>query len=172
MNPRHTGATALGIAEDRLNLVLLAKQYSEVTSVALHGTKRRRHTNGIDVRDLSPFSDCSFDLVTAVGVFGYIKEGEQGFRSIARVLRSGGLFVLHLLPNELSNTETAPTVRFSRLSAADWFGYLPEGTHISLYLYGIKWVNRVLNEAGLEPRIVTCDEPDGLHRWWFARKRN
>ena len=57
-----------------------------------------------------PFKDCSFDVVTSIGVLEHVREidGDEGksLNEIVRVLKPGGLFVCYHLPNYYSLVET------------------------------------------------------------------
>lgn len=169
LRPDHEPGDALCVAEDRQNRERLVAHY-KITSVALYGRERRAHLNGVDVRDLSAFADDAFDLVTAIGVFDYVDDAASAFISVARVLRPGGLFLLHIMPHLLRNTNAAPTLKGTNPSSDTWFAYLPPGVPISTYYYGMEWIVKALGDVGLSTEVMERREAGSAHHWFLARR--
>jgi ubiquinone/menaquinone biosynthesis C-methylase UbiE len=59
------------------------------------GLDNRVHVSIEDAHELT-FEDCSFDLIVALGVIGWLHDLRTGLVEIARVLKPGGYFVLSM----------------------------------------------------------------------------
>jgi SAM-dependent methyltransferase len=174
MEPRGSDAKALGIAEDSVNLDLLGSRFA-ITTAALYGRHGRGRLGkstleGVDIRDLAPFADATFDLVTAIGVLDYVGEADRAFASVARVLRPGGLFVLHILPQLMLEGDTPPRLNKTLFSTDTWFHYIPRDVPISTFFYTIGWTAQALRDAGFTPDVITHDSPVGPQTWFLARR--
>lgn len=65
----------------------------------LHYTALRHPT-------LLPYEDSTFDVVTSTGVLEHVPDDAGSIREVFRVLKPGGTFVITLLPNRYSYTES------------------------------------------------------------------
>ena len=174
LTPRESGAKALCVAEEADNQDLLAGHFA-ITSTALYGRhgrgRRGRDTvEGVDIRDLAPFADASFDLVTAVGVLDYVGEADQAFASVARVLRPGGLFVLHILPHLMRDGDAPPRLNKTLFSTDDWLSHIPRDVPISTFFHTVGWTAQALRDAGFMPEVIEHDDPSGPQTWFLARR--
>ena len=61
-----------------------------------------------------PFADSSFDVVMSFDVFEHIPDSDAHLRDVHRVLRTGGLYLIHT-PNKWSNT-VFETIRWRSLT--------------------------------------------------------
>jgi SAM-dependent methyltransferase len=167
--PRRPDAKALCIAEERANQELVATCF-DVTSATLYGSGGTRIMVGVDIRDLAPFSDASFDLVTAVGVLDYVDGAERAFASVARVLRPGGLFVLHVLCHLMLEGDAPPRWNKTLFSTDTWLKHIPRDVPISTFFYTAGWTAEALRVAGFTPEVIAHDDPSGPHTWFLARR--
>lgn len=168
-NPSHDAAEALCFAEERTNRTLLESVY-RVTSADLYDGRGKASIAGVDIQNLRQFTDGSFDLNTAIGVLDYVPDSRAAFASVARVLRPGGLFVLHILSHLLSDGGEAPTLAATKFSTDTWLPRIPRDVPISTFRYQRQWVMRALGEAGLVPEMVTNDDPGGEQTFFLARR--
>lgn len=166
---RKSGAKALCIAEERRNRDLIASCFA-VTPAALYGRHGKGTVEGVDIRDLAPFADASFDLVTAIGVLDYVEGAEQAFASVARVLRPGGLFVLHILPHLMRDGDAPPRWNKTLFSTDAWLSHVPRDVPVSTFFYTTGWTAKALRNAGLPPEVITHDDPSGPQIWFLARR--
>lgn len=167
--PREAGAKALCIAEERANHELIEPFYA-ITQAALYGRYRKTGLEGVDIRDLAPFADASFDLVTAVGVLDYVEGADRAFASVARVLRPGGLFVLHILPQLMRDGDAPPRLNKTLFSTDTWLAYIPRDVPISTFFYTVGWTAQALRDAGFVPDVIEHDDPSGRQTWFLARR--
>ncbi|MBS0469793.1 MAG: class I SAM-dependent methyltransferase [Proteobacteria bacterium] len=167
--PSHGEAKALCIAEERRNMMFLVRHY-RITPAGLYGNHGKGTVEGIDIQDLKPFSDASFDLVTAIGVLDYVPDAPAAFASVARVLKPGGLFVLHILSHLLHDGDEPPVLAATKFSTDSWLAHYPRDVPISTFRYRRQWVMRVLTEAGLSTEMVTNDDPGGEQTFFLARR--
>lgn len=167
--PPHPEATALCIAEEGTNRRLLAKVY-RVTIAALYGRHGKGTIEGVDIQTLTPFADASYDLVTAVGVLDYVPDAPAAFASVMRVLKPGGLFVLHVMSHLLGDGDAAPTLAGTNFSTDTWLAHYPRDVPIATFRYQRQWMMRALSEAGLLPEMITNDDPGGPQTFFLARR--
>lgn len=167
--PRRDGATALCMSEEGGNQALLARHYA-ITSASLFGSYGAGTIEGVDIQTLAPFAGGAFDLVTAIGVLDYVADAASAFASAARVLRPGGLFVLHVLPHLLREGDAAPVVASTKFSTDTWLSYIPRDVPVSTYRYGVGWIEQTLKEAGLKVETITRADPAGPQTWFLARR--
>ena len=76
---------------------------ADIPSLSKHRTITRRVAGNIG---RLPFADASFNLVTANMVVEHLDDPEGQFREIARVLKPGGIFIMHT-PNRLGYSTIA-----------------------------------------------------------------
>ncbi len=174
MAPRGPGSKALCIAEEADNLEMLAKHFA-VTSAALYGRHGRGRfgkstLEGVDIRDLKQFADASFDLVTAIGVLDYVEGPERAFSSVARVLRPGGVFVLHILGHLMQDGDAPPRLNRTLFSSDDWLSHVPRDVPISTFFYTAGWTAQALRVAGFAVETIRHDDPAGPQTWFLARR--
>lgn len=169
MAPRDAGAKALCIAEERANQELIATCYA-IMPAALYGRHGKGTVEGVDIRELAPFADASFDLVTAVGVLDYVEGADRAFASVARVLRPGGLFVLHVLPHLMLEGDAPPRWNKTLFSTDTWLGHVPRDVPISTFFYTIGWTAQALRDADLTPEVIEHGDPSGPQTWFLARR--
>ena len=168
--PQQADAKALCIAEERANRDRIATHFA-ITPAALYGHRHGKGTvEGVDVRDLAPFADASFDLVTAVGVFDYVDGADRAFASVARVLRPGGLFVLHILGHLMHDGDAPPRLNKTLFSSDTWLSHVPRDVPVSTFFYTIGWTTQALCDAGFAPEVVRHDDPVGPQTWFLARR--
>lgn len=169
MGPQEPGAKALCIAEEGTNRRLIAPHFA-ITSAALYGRHSKGSMEGVDIRDLAPFADASFDLVTAVGVLDYVEGAERAFASVARVLRPGGLFVLHILHHLMLEGDEPPRLNKTLFSTDTWLSHVPRDVPVSTFFYTIGWTAQALNKAGFATEVIRHDDPSGPQTWFLARR--
>src|SRR5581483_5054924 len=77
--------TVLDIAEGQLERDRQVAEHYQVAIKTVQG----------DMRDLSPFTEVSFDIVWHPYALSFVPEAQTVFREIARIVRAGGLYYLH-----------------------------------------------------------------------------
>lgn len=167
--PQEAGAKALCIAEEKSNRLLIAPHFA-VTPAALYGRHGKGTVQGVDIRDLAPFADASFDLVTAVGVLDYVEGAERAFASVARVLRRRGTFVLHVLPHLMLDGDSPPRLNKTMFSSDTWLGHIPRDVPISTFFYTKGWTAQALRDAGFSVEEIEHDDVSGRQPWFLARR--
>ena len=167
MVPPRPDATALCMAEERSNQDLVATCF-DVTPASLYGRYGKDTVEGVDIRDLAPFADGSFDLVTAVGVLDYVDGAERAFASVARVLRPGGLFVLHVLRHLMLDGDAPPKWNKTLFSTDTWLKHIPRDVPISTFFYTAGWTAQALRDAGFAVEVIRHEDPSGPQTWFLA----
>jgi ubiquinone/menaquinone biosynthesis C-methylase UbiE len=100
-----------------------------------------------------PFRDETFDIVTANMVVEHLVDPERQFREVARVLRTGGLFVFHTPHAHGYDTLTARAIpEFAKKRMAWWLeGRKPEDVYPTFY------------RANTRRQVAAASSKAGLH---------
>lgn len=158
------------IAEEKSNRILIAPHFA-VTPAALYGRHGKGTVEGVDIRNLAPFADASFDMVTAVGVLDYVEDAGQAFVSVARVLKPGGTFVLHILPHLMLDGDAPPRLNKRMFSTDTWLSHVPRDVPISTFFYTKGWTAQALRDASFAVEEIEYDDISGQQPWFLARRR-
>ncbi len=126
---------------DYRNLDLGCGAYSYLPSVGFDFSEKMLQFNERCTEKVSgnleeklPFADASFDSVTAVFLLNYIRNYNQLFNEIKRILRDGGLFVMVLSVDLINEWQRQKVVNC--FNAQEWIFILGVGG------FDVKWVNK------------------------------
>ncbi len=148
---------------------LLAPVFKRFKSVSLFGTYGDDHETGVDMRDLSRYSNDSFSGVFGCLLFDYFPEHEQALKECYRVTEPGGIFFTHIAPYRLLDGDAEPLLKGRIKSRSGYFEYLPEKTELPDVKVGRDWFSDAMKRVGFDVTVVQVrDEPSGLVSEWFV----
>jgi hypothetical protein len=147
-------------------------RFTAVKSVSLFGNYGDGHSEGVDVRNLSRFSDQQFSATYSMLLFDYFPEHVTALRELSRVTREGGIFLTHIGNHRLLDGY-CPAYTHSRVVAKpNHFEYLKDDSIPSIKV-GRDWFLTQMNKCGFSPNhIMICDPiSNEFHTWYIGLKR-
>lgn len=138
---------------------VLARTFPQLRSVSLFGDYGDDHETGVDVRDLSRYSDASFSGMFGILLFDYFPEHESALRETARVLAPGGVLFMLILTSRVLPGDGPPEVTRRIEPRAGYFDYIPEGGELLNVTVGQDWLLEAIARAGLHPQQVRLRDP-------------
>ena len=141
-------------------------------SVSLFGDYGGDHEMGVDIRDLSHYSDGEFCGSFSCLLFDYFPEHSKALSELGRVIYPGGIFITHIANYRLLESDEEPFVTNQIEARGDYFDYLGENTIPSIKV-GKKWFFNAIRESGFSPGIISVrDSPTGENFLWFLGLKN
>jgi 2-polyprenyl-6-hydroxyphenyl methylase / 3-demethylubiquinone-9 3-methyltransferase len=112
----------------------------------------------VGVGEALPYGDATFDAVVCVDVLEHVGDLNMVLAQVARVLRSGGLFLFDTINRN-------PLARLATITIAeDVLRLLPRGTHDPTMFIKPRELRAALQGAGLVPGPITGLGPRGINR--------
>lgn len=112
----------------------------------------------VGVGEALPYDTGGFDAVVCVDVLEHVADLDRVLAQVARVLRSGGLFLFDTINRN-------PVARFATITVAeDLLRLLPRGTHDPAKFIKLRELRHALHGAALVPGPSTGLGPRGINR--------
>jgi hypothetical protein len=141
--------------------------FGKSRSVSLYGTYSGNHESGVDIRDLSRYSENQFCGSFSSLLFDYFPEHDKALAELSRVIHPSGLFMTHIANFRLTNGDDEPYIAKQIEGRADYFDYLGKETIPSI-IVGRNWFFNAIDRNGFNPGIISIrDPPTGEYFLWY-----
>jgi hypothetical protein len=172
---RNRRGRALLVSTTRPDRRWLARHYSPITHVALHGEfDDPAIITGTDIREMPHIESHAYDFMYATVVLDYIPELHAVAREAHRVLKRGGEFAFFIMPNRLRDDDMECIVEHRNALAHEAYATRDGAseTGIPSCVFGIDYVAGVFREAGflLDPIRVFDPLSETTQPWFVATK--
>ena len=137
-----------------------------------HSESKGEHIQGVDVRDLSRFSDQQFSATYSMLLFDYFPEHETALRELSRVTRDGGIFLTHIGNHRLLDGFCPAYIHSEVVAKPGHFEYLEDSSIPSIKVGRDRFLTH-MNKCGFSPnQIMICDPlSNEFHTWYLGQKR-
>lgn len=167
--PAYKPGKGLVFSPSSLELQALSPLNCEMTNMdiaSLYGSYGK-DTKIVDIRKLEQYKNNSLTLIYSCGVLDYVIEHEAAISEAARALQGGGIFMTHILPYRLNESDESPEVAYFIHGRPGYFEYLNDVELPSIKV-GKNWFLRKMREHGFDAKSVEVTDPSGVISTWFV----
>lgn len=172
ITPSNLESAALGVSMTKTERDMIDRLFRHSKSISLFGDYFDDNISGIDVRNLSMFTDNSFSGLFSCLVFDYFSEQKLALQESHRVIEPKGLLITHMADSRLLDENIEPYVESYVESQKNYFEYIGESRIPSIKV-GIEWFLDEMKRAGFQSSRIDIKEPMTNQRIsWFIGREN